>query len=331
MNVVEDVKHTEYMANILLTTDCQRNCSYCFAKSDRNRHMKITWEDFITATNFIATMEPKLVNLMGGEPTLHEDFPRMLEYLIVNDFIIQVFTNGMADEECLDKIDKVLKRSTLRKDQLKFAVNVNREKERQKGETEKQESFFNRFYKLSFPSFTIHEIVYNFSFLVDLIHKFQLDPAIRLGLAMPIIDGQNKYLPINHYEEVAKGIVELANNSEGITIAFDCGFPLCMFNMSDIQTLSQNEENDFMFVCGQPIDIYPDLTATNCYPLSRIWKTNINEHKNISELYNYFKDGFSTPTGIYGEKCLQCHFFRKVCFGGCKAFYKTNQQKDGEK
>lgn len=324
--VVEGVKHIKSMANLLLTTDCQRKCCYCFAQGDRNKHMEFTWDNFITAANFVATIEPKLINLLGGEPTLHKDFPKMLEYLLLNDFVVQVFTNGLADNKCLDKVSEVLRKITLREDQLKFSVNVNQSKEREIGETEKQVAFFERFHKLAFPAFTIHEKDMDLSFLIDLVNKHNLDPAIRLGLAMPIIGVKNKYLPIKHYRNVAESIVRLVDNSPGITVTFDCGFPLCMFDMAEIQRLSKSEENDFMFSCGQPVDIYPDLTATNCYPLSKLHKVNIQDFKDIVELYKFFQDGFMTPTGIYGQKCLDCSFYRKVCSGGCRGFYKPEQQ-----
>ena len=69
------------MANLLITTDCQRNCTYCFAKGDRNKRMLIGWDNFLTAIDFIAT-GPKALNILGGEPTLHPEFDHILAYLI---------------------------------------------------------------------------------------------------------------------------------------------------------------------------------------------------------------------------------------------------------
>ncbi len=317
------------MANLILTSDCQRNCAYCFAQGNKDSGTAFTWEDFITATNFIAT-GPKIINLLGGEPTLHEDFIKMLEYLILNDFKIQVFTNGMLSGKQLNELINLLNRVVLREKQLYFAVNVNSEALRTEDETELQSRFFSSMDRLAYPSFTIHEKDINLLFLADIIEKYYLDPTIRLGLSIPVIGGKNKYLPLSLYDNAAKSIINLAENSPGITITFDCGFPLCMFSLEEAAKLNSNEENDFMFMCGQPVDIYPDLSMTNCFPLSNMYKINISEFTDMPSVYKHFEEGFMTPVGIYGKKCQECTFFRKVCFGGCKGFYRPEENEEGE-
>lgn len=315
------------MANLLLTTECQRKCVYCFAEADKHKHMEFEWDNFIAAANFVGTIEPKLINLLGGEPTLHKDFAKMLEYLLTNDFIVQVFTNGMVSDEQMDKISNVINKVDIKKDQLKFVVNVNHESERLPGETEKQATFFKKFNKITFPSFTIHKQV-DLSFLLELVKNYSLDPFIRLGLALPTVGGHNKYLPIEEYKEVADTIIDFINVSGDVGITFDCGFVLCMFPMEKLSELLKLEQHDLMFLCGQPVDIYPDLTATNCYSLSNLYRAKLQDFNDIVELYKFFQDGFMTPVGIYGQKCADCQFFRKICFGGCRGFYKPEQQGD---
>lgn len=306
------------MANLLLTTDCQRNCSYCFAKQDRNKHMMFTLEDFMTALNFIST-GPRALNLLGGEPTLHPDFSDMLAHLIENDFRIQVFTNGMIRRPLLNKINSVLNRIVLRESQLLFAVNMNEEKYRTKEEDRLQRRFLDSMGHLAFPCFTIHENA-DLLFLQKLIEDYYLDPSIRLGLAMPIIGAENNYLHRRDYRTVVKCIIDLCDNSKGTTINFDCGFPLCMFELEELSRLKDDDENDFAFICGVPLDIYPDLTMINCYPLANVHKAHMSQFSSIQEAYDYFGEGLQKPDGIYGQKCVECQFFRKSCLGGCKGF-----------
>ncbi len=321
MNAAEDAKHIKLMANIILTTDCQRKCEYCFAQEDRSSKLSFTLEDFKRVVNFIAT-GPKLINLLGGEPTLNKDFVKMLEYVIVNDFLVQVFTNGMVSDNVLNNIVTLLNRTPLKKDQLYFAININEEKYRTDEENKLQDKFLKSLGNLVYPSFTIHDKDSDLLFLVDFINKYNLDPTIRLGLAMPVKPGNNKYLSMEDYSKVASNIIKLSKNSPGITIKFDCGFPLCMFTLEELSDLNKDKENDFVFVCGSPIDIYPDLTFTNCYPLSQVYRGSITDFEYIIKLYEFLTDGFTAPFGIYRDQCTTCSFFRRECSGGCKGFFE---------
>jgi MoaA/NifB/PqqE/SkfB family radical SAM enzyme len=282
--------------------------------------MSFSFDDFKTVTNFIAT-GPRAVNMLGGEPTLHKDFVLMLEYLIINDFMIQVFTNGMVSNKVLHNIISLLNKTSLKEHQLYFAININEEKYRTEEENLLQSNFLKTLGNLVYPSFTIHDRDTDLLFLKKFIDDYSLDPTIRLGLAMPVGPGNNKYLPIEYYPNAADSIIKLSKNSPGITIKLDCGFPLCMFSETELEELKQNEENDFVFTCGQPIDIYPDLTLTNCYPLSQKYRDSISKFKTIIDLYKFLEDGFTAPCGIYGEQCITCSFFKKECSGGCKGFF----------
>jgi MoaA/NifB/PqqE/SkfB family radical SAM enzyme len=304
------------MANLLITTNCQRKCSYCFAKGDRDKGMLITWEYFIQALKFIAT-GPKALNLLGGEPTMHPDFDKMLSYLLENDFLVQVFTNGMVKQDLLDKITSILNRISLRRDQLFFAVNVNEEKYRTEEEDRLQKRFLNSMGHLAYLSFTIHEET-DLSFLQNMIKEYKLDPTIRLGLAMPIYGENNKSLPVELYRGTARRILDLTNNSEGTTITLDCGFPMCMFKLEELKELIKNEENQFSFICGTPLDIYPDLALTNCYPLSKTYKENIARFDDVMDAYKFFSEKISTSNGIFGRRCEECQFFNELCMGGCR-------------
>lgn len=316
------------MANLILTTKCQRKCTYCFAKNDRDTNMDFSVDNFKKAINFIGTGF-KGVNLLGGEPTLHKDFVRMLDYGINKDFLIQVFTNGMASDETIKDIKGLLSKSALRDDQLSFAVNLNEYRYRSEEEIKLQKKFFKKLGNYAYLSFTIQDPDVDLTFLHQTIEEYGLNPTIRLGLALPIFNSNNKHLPIDSYREAAKAIIHLADNSPGTSIVFDCGFPLCMFTIDEIGKLNQNEENSFDFGCSHPIDIYPDLSVINCYPLSKVYKTHISKFDNIETLRKHLEETLMTAHGIHGKKCVECTFFGKICFGGCKGFYKPKHMGGG--
>jgi radical SAM protein with 4Fe4S-binding SPASM domain len=264
---------------------------------------------------------------MGGEPTLHPDFDRMLAHMLEKDFMVQVFTNGMVSRSMLDKITAVLNRITLRPGQLSFGMNINEERYRTEEEDRQQKRFLDEMGKLAYLAFTIHENT-DLQFLYDTTQKYYLDNTVRLGLAMPIsgVENSNKFLPMEAYRSVAESIIKFSDNSPGVNIIFDCGFPLCMFHIEELSELVKNEENQFSFMCGAPLDIYPDLSVTNCYPLSRLYKNHIVNFSSIMDLYKFFEEGFESPKGIYGDRCTTCQFFKKSCMGGCKGFAKLRKR-----
>lgn len=307
------------MPNLILTTNCQRSCPYCFAKDDKEKPIFFEWHNFKKAVTFLETGQ-KIINLIGGEPTTHKDFVGFLEYLIDKDFNVQVFTNGIISEKRKEQIKNMIERKNIKKEQLFFCVNSF-------DMGNKQFDFLKTFNEISYLSYTIFEKNTDLTFLPEIIEDFRLDRTIRLGLAMPI-GVSNKYLNPADYSTVSKKIVELTKITvpKKIQISFDCGFPLCMFTPEEINNLNNLEENDFMFSCGVPLDIYPDLKVSNCYPLSRVHKTSIIDFDNVELLYEYFKAGFEVPFGIYGDTCKECLFFGKVCSGGCKGFYSPQEK-----
>lgn len=308
------------MANIILTNNCQRKCEYCFAGN--STYTDITFSDFIKAVDFISTGH-NIVNLIGGEPTLHIDFISMIEYLLRKGFTTQVFTNGMVSDELINYIDKIIDDKTTNDGQLTFAVNINEERYKTKEEITLQDNFLRAMGKNAYLSFTIHDCSTNLIFLKDIINKYELEKTLRIGLALPVFGFPNKHLPIESYKKAAKNIIDLINNKDDINVMFDCGFPLCMFSINEIGILnSSGNKSNYVFECGQPIDIHPDLSVTNCYPLKNVYRNNISDFNNMEELRHNLDESLMTAYGIHGEKCGDCYFFRKVCFGGCKGFYK---------
>ncbi|MDD4308832.1 MAG: radical SAM protein, partial [Candidatus Cloacimonetes bacterium] len=63
------------MANIAITSVCNRNCCYCFTgdKSSDNAKLSqfIPSDVFEKAVNILAASNQNQIRLIGGEPTLH--------------------------------------------------------------------------------------------------------------------------------------------------------------------------------------------------------------------------------------------------------------------
>ncbi|MBT8489822.1 MAG: radical SAM protein, partial [Deltaproteobacteria bacterium] len=88
------------MPNILLTNYCNLNCPYCFAgKMMSRKGNNISVHNFKKAVSYLKKNREKHVGIIGGEPTLHPRFLDLMTYVIEQGFKVQLFTNGVMDEE----------------------------------------------------------------------------------------------------------------------------------------------------------------------------------------------------------------------------------------
>lgn len=83
--------------NIFLTRKCNLKCSYCFASEYFNNiEEEISIENFLKALSFIKRSSSQ-IGLIGGEPTLYSKFDEIIEILIKDKEIknIYLYTNGL--------------------------------------------------------------------------------------------------------------------------------------------------------------------------------------------------------------------------------------------
>ena len=92
-----------------VTTSCNLRCPMCFASSGPGgKHL--SFADCVAAIDRLVAVEGRaeVLQLSGGEPTLHPDFLRVLDYAVTQPIdIIMINTNGIRlahDEAMLDAI-----------------------------------------------------------------------------------------------------------------------------------------------------------------------------------------------------------------------------------
>ena len=80
-----------------ITSSCNLTCPMCFAASSpAGKHL--SFEQCQRAIDRLVAVEgrPEVLQLSGGEPTIHPDFPRILEYAVAQPIdYIQINTNGL--------------------------------------------------------------------------------------------------------------------------------------------------------------------------------------------------------------------------------------------
>lgn len=91
-----------FKVNLHITEHCNYRCKYCFAKYT---HPDMGFEQWkIVIDNLVNSGMVSAINLAGGEPLLHPDFVRIVEYIHVSGLDVSFISNGT----CLQKINPLV-------------------------------------------------------------------------------------------------------------------------------------------------------------------------------------------------------------------------------
>ena len=316
--------------NVLLTERCVRACPYCFAKEyiKDSKDNLLSWENLIYIADFFEASDQKWLSLLGGEPTLHPDFVDFVLYLHQREFYTTVFTSGILSEKTLETAKQYL--SQISVDNLSFVCNYNHPSLSTASESKRIDKFLQTFSKYTSLSFNVYQKDFDFKFLVDVINQYGLKKNIRLGIAQPIPGKKNEYLNLTEIRSVAEMIRNQLDDLEKhrISIAFDCGMPMCIFSNDDLGRLYKLNKGWVAFSCDPAIDIGPDMQVWGCFPLSNYEKKPLYDFKNAEEIRPYFSERNNNlrvdRKGIFDE-CQTCVYFEeKICGGGCVAHLISN-------
>lgn len=314
------------MVNLLLTEYCNNSCPYCFAKEKvdlgkaKDPSKEITIENVKKLIEFLKKDNHYYIGLLGGEPTLHDKFPEILELFEKENFQITVFSNGRFEEKIRNAIIKAKNTGVL--------FNVNEPKFYDKETYEKiVENIvtISKYKKISIGiNFFYKE--QDFNYILDLAKIANIE-RIRFDIAHPIVNEKNLTFPFEYYREIGKKIISFAENASkfGITISADCGATVwCMFDEESRKKVFSSKINRIFDTCvnGGPIDISPDLKVWRCFPLSRFLNVELPNFKSIIEIQKYFNDLYSYFFFDFypANECYDCKYaILKKCQGSCLA------------
>jgi radical SAM protein with 4Fe4S-binding SPASM domain len=312
------------MANLSVTNVCNLNCPYCFAqaylagKEHDTAVSFISLADFEKRLDFLERSHIHEIRLIGGEPTLHPQFPDLIRLAHRRGKHIVLFTHGLMTERALTALE------SLSPDDCTVLVNMNATRAMNgPTETESKRRFetIQRLGPRVLPGFNIYRPDFQLDFLLPLIEETSCRRAIRLGLAQPILDSHNEYLHPKQYPFVGQKVAQFARRAAAQTVSleFDCGFVRCMFTDDAIETLLQAKAN-FGWHCNPILDVDIDGQVFHCFPLSGQMRmpfagteTTVLRQQFISQTNHY------RLAGIFRE-CSTCPFKQSgECSGGCLA------------
>jgi cyclic pyranopterin phosphate synthase len=309
--------------DVLITTQCNRSCSYCFAKFDikqangtgggESKNMSL--ENYDEVIKFFLRSELKCIGILGGEPTIHPHFKEIMDRTLDAGLDIKLFSGGLISKSTMEYL------GTLDPERIHLILNINSEDDcTVPGEYERTIRPMYKLPQIASLGYNIHKPDFDASFIVDLIVDSGCRKNIRLGMGLPQIGDSEVLLPPDKYKEVAKRVVELARlcDEHDISMGLDCGFALCMFTPEELGYLRVwNCRAEF--ICNPIIDIGPDLDVWTCFPLAEINRIRFEDFSTRQEMASHFEDQQSAyrTFGIY-EECHTCKSkIRSQCAGGC--------------
>lgn len=321
------------MPNIMITRRCNLSCPYCFAKPFVNHSPSEYDMDLDTFQEILSFMlgdgSVHELGLIGGEPTCHHDFRRILKLLEADDRIqrVTIYTNGILIGEYLEELANE-----------KFFLLINCNSPEQMGV--QYDGLVHVLREMSGRSWK-HRVTLGInyykpdldvSYMLQLAEFFQPE-RLRVSVSVP----QKGVEPFPYFQSMKPAVFSFFRElkARGILPFFDCNlFPSCMISTGEIRQFEEwGTDNPFLKLkncacgCMPVIDIMDDLTAVRCFGLAEYTRVSIREFASITDLRNFYLrtvDAYAANT-FYDGRCAECYKFKIMkCSGGC-LIYKMDR------
>lgn len=113
-----------YKAYIHITFKCNLNCEYCYQKNNLNKNSDLSFENYKIILSKLKEVGCQSVVLTGGEPLLHKDIYKILEYTKSLNIEISLLTNGTM-LKLKNKVIEYIDTITISLDGLKNTLRLN--------------------------------------------------------------------------------------------------------------------------------------------------------------------------------------------------------------
>jgi len=341
------------MFNFIINGTCSKGCSFCFTEDDvrlQNSLGEMTLEyvnkllDYYEFDSKKGSIESN-VRIVGGEPTQHSNFIGIIDTIIKRGLRINLVSNFLWGDYIRDYLVENIRSFNWMLPNSAELDEKNRLKLWKKNYLSIYEAYENSWgfeevcdregenictcgLKL-YLSITIsrdYKERNHFEYIKWLCSQIPNKvKAIRIGL-----DLTGTYL-LND-KELGKELIKISKFGEvnNILVSSDCQIPPCLWEGDTQEVIMMNSNQLATFnnrktdlTCGNlPIDVFPDGTSSNCYPLKGAVNVDVfdvdgsNKIKTLEKIYNkkyvanYIK--YDLP-----DDCLNCVFYLAGCNGIC--------------
>lgn len=338
--------------NFVITAKCNKGCDYCFARESRNKILKSKENTEMSISTFSKILNkiprnndgsPPVIKLLGGEPTQHEDFAEFLEELYRRRFKTTIISNFLfKDENLLDIFKDHLKRGTING----FLLNATDLDVQNRIETYSKN--YNEIYSFLYAVDRERDISPGITFslddkkdpdyyknYIDFLNQHLMSiERMRVSISFPgDQEDKNKFEFLNNKNYGLKLLTALNQLVEHRQIgSIDCNIYPCLFeNKEEWKFVKKFTTQARSWCNGSPFDIFPDMTASKCYPLKESVKLNLNNYDNLYQAKNEIESRYKLISEIvdYPEDCKNCKWFKKECEGPCLGFFDLSNTQLG--
>lgn len=308
--------------NLLVNRNCNLACPYCFAAKIFKEDSGITFEEYKKHIDFLNRLNEEEVRLIGGEPLLHPNIKRFVNYATVKGIKrVLIFTNGLL-------LDKMYNIANIEK--VDYLVNIN------SPENIGQENYNKIINNLkNYPvknrcmiGINIYKENQDIKFFLNAIKETK-PPKIRVGIASLNYKKASKIDMFEYYKSLKPVLLELIEYclKTKTEISIDCnGIPPCCFNDEEKEMLKQKNVWDLIDNrCSAVFDILPNGDFIRCFPVSEvITLKDYTQYQTFKDMKNALYEPFKKINDKrYNRKeCENCEYKRLgKCKGGCLSFY----------
>jgi organic radical activating enzyme len=323
--------------NLILTSRCQKGCSFCFT-DDENKliHNEMSYENVkkIMDQFFTNLTTTKNIKLLGGEPTQHSQFIEILQLVLSYKMVhVNLISNFLFSHTIQERLIDILNHPN-NKRRIHFLVNgmeideKNRFKRFQKNLTAINQNIYGEPLTLAVTVSTDRSLKYHQEYSKYLLENFSFT-NLRLGLNL-----STKAL-IHNYEMgdiIYYYFIEMYKK-RGILINTDCQVPLCIFRPNILKTHFLDEINQMMrggleYSCNTNgvREIMPDMSVMFCYQVTDKIENlpNVFDFQDEREMVKRFRKAYHKEEGKYElyDECAECIYYPHTCQSlclGCQA------------
>lgn len=314
--------------NILLTEHCDKNCDFCLIPGNIQNRIHISLNDYARCLDFAEKSGESMLYLLGGEPTLHPQFSKIVEQTHARGFSITLLSNFLFNNKIAKKLHIWSQQGVF----ADFLVNADFPA------TYSEESLLQFKSNLSkvptntarlVLAITIREIrdLESYDYLIDYYRTFDIS-RIRISLDVRMLWKAVGHRDIGeHYYRLIRYLSE-----HGFIVSSElCGIPRCIFNEYEHHYLRAHcALYDGNCGCQPNLDIFPDLSVSYCAArtANSIFRRPLTSFDSKSHAKGYFNGLRDLLQSNAAEQCINCEpELQKECRLGCLSRFDDLQLK----